>query len=114
MKVTNDESRAYCRWCAIVLRAHKADLTTHASTAKHAKNAESASLAGVNSGPMSVQIVPSDEQVMQGAMLGQTPRANFGDLGYTYQRSPYSKRFRPEWQEIDELKGKLCFCQGMR
>ncbi|CAG7823300.1 unnamed protein product, partial [Allacma fusca] len=111
VKVTNDESRAYCRWCAIVLRAHKADLTTHASTAKHAKNAESASLAGVNSGPMSVQIVPSDEQVIQGAIAGQTQRTGYSDLNYTYQRSPYSKRFRPEWQEIDELKAWLEPCQ---
>ncbi|XP_067129395.1 uncharacterized protein [Centruroides vittatus] len=38
-EVGNDSEKAYCKLCKVYLRAHKTDLTKHASTAKHAKNA---------------------------------------------------------------------------
>jgi hypothetical protein len=89
VKVTNDESRAYCRFCSIVLRAHKctsfiyiknfrinvdvrgyiiygcvrlvlADITNHGATIKHSTNAKTAEENGISTGPISVQIVCND------------------------------------------------------
>lgn len=38
MRVEGDDTRARCRFCRILLRAHSADLQTHAHTPKHARN----------------------------------------------------------------------------
>jgi len=38
MPVEGDDSRARCRYCRILLRAHNSDLRNHARTSKHATN----------------------------------------------------------------------------
>ena len=49
-------------------------------------------------GPISVQIIPSDAD--EGDELEDE---EFGDLN---ARSPRVKRYRKEWEEVDELKSK--------
>lgn len=86
-----------------------ADLTGHSNTQKHAKNAASASVTGANTGPISVQIVqtdPSPETRMR------SPKKNdkdpmFGSSSSNNGRPQYTKRYRKEWEDIDELKGIL-------
>ncbi|ODM98037.1 hypothetical protein Ocin01_08647 [Orchesella cincta] len=110
VKVTNDESKVYCRWCSIVLRAHKSDLTGHSNTQKHAKNAASAQVTGANTGPISVQIVQQDPN---SDIRMRSPKKNdkdpmFGSASAgTPVRPQYTKRYRKEWEEIDELKSWL-------
>ena len=38
MPVEGDDTRARCRYCRILLRAHNNDLRNHARTARHAMN----------------------------------------------------------------------------
>ena len=38
MPVPGDDSRARCRYCRLLLRAHYSDLRNHARTTKHASN----------------------------------------------------------------------------
>jgi len=38
MPVEGDDTRARCRYCRILLRAHNSDLRNHARTSRHATN----------------------------------------------------------------------------
>ena len=38
MPVEGDDTRARCRYCRVLLRAHNSDLRNHARTSKHATN----------------------------------------------------------------------------
>jgi len=107
VKVTNDETKVYCRWCSIVLRAHRSDLTGHANTQKHSKNAATASITGANTGPISVQIVAQDPPP---EIKMKSPRKSdpmFGSSPGTPGRTQYTKRYRKEWEDIEELKAWL-------
>ncbi len=100
--MSNDETKAYCRWCAIVLRAHKTDLTTHAATAKHAKNAQTGGPSPA--GPISVQLIANDEeQIKYSQMQMQQQYDSLGNLRPGI-RSPYTKKYRRVWESIPELK----------
>lgn len=85
-----------------------ADLTGHSNTQKHAKNAAQASMSGQNSGPISVQIVQQDPTLDTRMM--RSPKKNGSDpmFGSTSNsgRPQYTKRYRKEWEELDELKCK--------
>jgi len=102
VRVSNDESRAYCRWCAIILRAHKSDLMTHSTTAKHAKNS---SLAGGPTGPLNVQIVTSDDPASQ--VHEDKKQAEMNLRNSLTPRTQYAKKYRLEWEQMDELKDWL-------
>lgn len=111
VKVSNDDARAYCRFCAIVLRAHKSDLTSHATTAKHIKNVSTSTNAP--SGPISVQIIVDDNQ-LQSTPTNSSLNGGFGSGGSrasmsTPPRIQYPKKYRVEWEDMEEFKGKYIY-----
>lgn len=87
-----------------------ADLTGHSNTQKHAKNAATASVTGANTGPISVQIVqqdpPPEARLQSPKKMEKDPM--FGSISTSANSTPnrpqYTKRYRKEWEDLDELK----------
>jgi len=98
--VVNDKSKAYCRWCASVLRAHKFDLTFHSTSKRHIKNE---SRGDIPSGPISVQLIANDDDDddEQDATATRSFPASDREVS-----GRYGKRYRQEWESIPELKSK--------
>lgn len=126
VKVSNDERRAYCRFCALVLQARRTDLTAHLRAQPHVVNTKAAAEAGIVSGPISVQIVcnendneeeqegdfapvaAGEEEVGGEVLTDYKPDLSGQGQGQGTRRSSgkhYIKKYRPAWEDEEEFRG---------
>ncbi|OXA46473.1 hypothetical protein Fcan01_18564 [Folsomia candida] len=121
VKVSNDERRSYCRFCAIVLQARKGDLSAHGRTQAHIANAKIAQESGISTGPISVQIVCNEEE-NEDFTQPEEDAGGGGEIEYkpelfdtirTRQKRTstsgknYIKKYRTAWEEEEEFKDWL-------